>query len=159
MESIIVRVGFLVVVVVRGYTVVQLCVLSYSYSNTPMSVQPYSNSSRTRNHSYSLVLVLTRTVLVLVLVQLYSCTLYSYSIPYEYSYSEPRYLRSADQLKNCTNVHRCAGQFYLYKLGHRRFISMPFSISLDFGFPVILWNFPDAPVNLTCRSWVPTDQP
>ena len=37
---------------------------------------------------------------------LYSCTLYSYSIPYEYSYSEPRYLRSADQLKNCTNVHR-----------------------------------------------------
>ena len=27
---------------------------------------------------------------------------------------------------------------------------MPFSVSLDFVFPVILWNFPDAPVNFTC---------
>jgi hypothetical protein len=32
----------------------------------------------------------------------------------------------------------CAGQFYLYKLDHRRFISMPFSISLDFVVTVIL---------------------
>eukprot|EP01049_Picozoa_sp_SAG25_P014676 SAG25_NODE_2680_length_1452_cov_2.371027_1_plen_38_part_10 len=32
----------------------------------------------------------------------------------------------------------CAGQFYLYKLDHRRFISMPFSISLDFVLTVFL---------------------
>eukprot|EP01047_Picozoa_sp_COSAG01_P067493 COSAG01_NODE_9544_length_2414_cov_1.990497_3_plen_49_part_01 len=36
---------------------------------------------------------------------------------------------------------KCFGRFYLYKLDYRRFISMPFSISLD------------APADFTCINW------